>query len=214
MPAAQPATGDSRDQRRDWRAYDAELVPDPLQAALATFVRYGYHGTTVRMIATEAGLSVPGLYYHYASKQQMLVELLRMSNDDIMWRAQAALEEAGRDPQDRFVALVENVVLYMIHRQQLALVAHELRSLEEPLRSDHVRLRDVLQNMLRDEITTAAEAGTFATQEPRETSRAVLVMCRGVADWYRPGGPATPDEIAERYVRYSLAIVHNDITDS
>ncbi len=39
-----------------------------LLAALECFVERGYHGTTIRQIANRAGVSVPGLYHHYASK--------------------------------------------------------------------------------------------------------------------------------------------------
>lgn len=49
----------------DWRrcTHDRNL-PDVLDAALDVFVQFGYHGTTVRAIATAAGMSVPRLYYH------------------------------------------------------------------------------------------------------------------------------------------------------
>jgi hypothetical protein len=32
------------------------------------------------------------------------------------------------------------------------------------------------------------------------------VLCQGVADWYRPRGPSTPEQIAARYVHFALAL--------
>ncbi|MFR9806096.1 TetR/AcrR family transcriptional regulator, partial [Pseudonocardia sp. RS010] len=58
--------------------------------------RFGYHGTTVRSIAAKAGLSVPGLYHHYPSKQEILATLLRMSNEDVMARSRAEDREVLR----------------------------------------------------------------------------------------------------------------------
>jgi len=112
------------DMHDDWRAYskDSRLGP-VLDAALREFTTFGYHGTTVRRIAREAKMSVPGLYYHFASKQDLLVALLRHSSEDLLARAHAALGEAGSAPRDRFRLLIENIVLYMTHRRQLAHLA-------------------------------------------------------------------------------------------
>lgn len=191
----------------DWRRYNHDrTLPDVLDAALDVFVRFGYHGTTVRMIATKAGLSVPGIYHHYKSKQEILATLLRLSNDEVMARSRAALADAGDAPRDRFVALVENILLYMTHRRRLAHVAREIRSLEEPYRSRHVELRDELERMVLDEVRGGQARGDFATDDAHEVTRAVLVLCQGVADWYTPVGPQRPEEIARRYVRFALAL--------
>jgi AcrR family transcriptional regulator len=204
-PAAEVTAG-----LTDWRHYTHDrALPDVLNSALDLFVAYGSHGTSVRAIAAKAGLSVPGLYHHYRSKQQMLVTLLRFSNDDVMGRARAALTAAGDEPRARFVALVENIVLYMTHRRRLAHVAREIHCLEEPYRSQHIELRDELERMVLAEVTAAAEAGDFATSDPHEVTRAILVLCRGVADWYSPAGPMQPAEIAQRYVRFALALAGN-----
>jgi AcrR family transcriptional regulator len=192
----------------DWRYYTHDrTLPDVLDAALDVFVKLGYHGTTVRAIATKAGLSVPGLYHHYPSKQEMLAALLRMSNEDVMARSRAALAGAGDDPRDRFTALVENIVLYMTHRRRLARAAREIHALEEPYRSRHVALRDELEQMVLTEVAAACAAGEFRTTDAHEATRAVLVLCQGVAEWYTPRGPKRPEEIATQYIGFALALV-------
>ena len=42
-----------------------------LQAAHDLFVQQGYHGTSMRQIATRAGLALGGLYNHFASKEEV-----------------------------------------------------------------------------------------------------------------------------------------------
>lgn len=192
----------------DWRSYPDDTGIDPvLAAALRTFTEYGYHGTSVRMIAGAAGLSVPGLYYHFKSKQELLVTLLKLSNDEIMRRARLALAEGGDAPRTRFMLLVENIILYMTQRAQLAHLGREIRSLEEPYRSEHIARRDELERMVRREVEGGQAAGVFRTTDAHEATRAVWIMCRGVADWYLRDGLRTPKEIAERYVRFALALV-------
>ncbi|MBS9376496.1 TetR/AcrR family transcriptional regulator [Rhodococcus sp. B50] len=192
----------------DWRYYDpAYTLPELLDAALELFVTCGYYGTSVRAIASRAGMTVPGLYYNFKNKQDMLVTLLRMSNDELRRRGQAALADAGDDPRNRFIALVENTVLYMTNRRRLAHLAREIRGLEEPYRSQHIALRDEFEAMMLTEVISARALGLFDTPDPHEATRAVLVLCQGVADWYRPGGTKTPQDIADRYIQFALALV-------
>jgi len=194
----------------DWRHYGYDRnLPDILEPALDVFVKLGYHGTSVRAIAAKAGLSVPGLYHYYSSKQEIFATLLRMSNDEVMSRSRAALASAGPAPRDRFAALVENIVLYMTHRRRLARVAREIHFLEEPYRSRHVALRDELERMVLAEVAAACAAGDFTTDDPHEATRAVLVLCQGVADWYTPHGPKQPAEIARQCLDFAFALVGN-----
>ncbi|MGH3803730.1 MAG: TetR/AcrR family transcriptional regulator, partial [Pseudonocardiaceae bacterium] len=58
-----------------WREYTDQGLSKVLAAALAAFVEKGYDGASIREIASRSGLSVPGLYHHYPSKQALLVGL-------------------------------------------------------------------------------------------------------------------------------------------
>ena len=73
-----------------WRDYGATELPVPLAAALDTFAEHGYHGTSVREIASRANLSVPGLYHHYPSKQSLLQGLLERTMTDLLTRSGVA----------------------------------------------------------------------------------------------------------------------------
>lgn len=206
------SSGAASSAATDWRSYSEEgsTLSDLLRAALDLFVTFGYYGTSVRAIAAKAGVTVPGLYYHFDSKQDMLVALLRTSNDDVRRRGREALEWAGDSPRDRFTALIENTVLYMTHRRKMARLAREIRGLEEPYLTQHIALRDEFESMVLTEVISGRALGMFTTPEPHETTRAVLSLCSSVADWYRIDGLATPEEVAQRYVRFSLALVQDN----
>ncbi|MPZ60521.1 MAG: TetR family transcriptional regulator [Propionibacteriales bacterium] len=184
----------------DWRLYPPSSLPLILEAALACFVEQGYHGTTIRVIAGRAGLSVPGLYHHYASKQALLVAIVSHAMGELWDRSLAALEEAGDDVVRRFDLLVECLVLFHAHRRELAFIAaNEIRSLLGQARADHIAARDRQQRLMDDVVAQAVAQGLFTTPFPREVSRAVITMCTGVAQWYHHGGPLRPDELAREY---------------
>lgn len=35
----------------------------------------------------------------------------------------------------------------------------------------------------------------------------MIAMCNAIAQWYRPDGPVTEDELVERYVSLALTVV-------
>ncbi|NBM14720.1 TetR/AcrR family transcriptional regulator [Streptomyces sp. GC420] len=190
-----------------WRTYGPLELHPILLHAMEAFNEHGYHGTSVRDIAGRVGVTVPALYYHYENKQALLATLLETSMKDVLDRCRAAAAEAGDDPLPRFCVMVESIVLYMANRKGLAFLDTEIRSLEPQNRARYVALRDYLEHMLLDTVKAGIAQGSFTTPIPVDAVRAVLIMCQGVANWYRAEGTLSAEEVAERHVLLSLGTV-------
>lgn len=190
-------------------ASDAAPLPRVLASALAAFAEQGYHGTSIRDIAAGAGLSVPGLYHHYRSKQDVLMALMVAVMDDLLGRTRAALASAGEaTPAARFDAVVEALLRFHLERQAEAFVASsEIRSLDEENRTRYVALRDEQQQMITDVVGEAVAVGAFDVLHVEDASRAVATLCIGVAGWYRPDGPLSQDELVERHLVLARRLV-------
>lgn len=191
-----------------WRSFPPMALDPVLAAALDAFLEVGYAGASVRDIARRCDMSVPGLYHHYASKQDMLVELLDAYLDSLWWRTTAARDE-GADPVERFALIVECLALHHTYRRALAFVGlSEMRSLV-PANRERIRgLRTRQQRMVDAEAEAAHRLGLFGTPHPKDASRAVVTMCTSIPHWYRAGGPESPEEIARRYVRFALDLMY------
>ena len=192
----------------EWRRYE-ELKLDPvLRAAVAAFVETGYHGATVRKIAQLAGLSVPGMYHHFATKQDMLVGILDLTMDDLLQRSHRAKAEAGGDSVRAFCLLVECLVLFHCYRRDLGFIgASEMRSLESANRARIASLRTAQQRLIDAEVDQAHTSGLFRVAFPRDAARAVTTMCTAIPSWYRMGQESTPEEVADRYVDFALGMM-------
>lgn len=185
-----------------WQDFSPPALRPALAAALACFMENGYHGTTIRQVATRAGLSVPGLYHHFPSKQALLVALDEEAMSELWSRSTAALADGPQAVLDRFDRLIRCLTLFHAHRGDLAFIAlSEIRSLEGPARAEHIAARDGQQALLSRILDEGVAAGIFDAPHPRETSRAITTMCTGVAQWYRIDGELTPEELADRYGR-------------
>jgi AcrR family transcriptional regulator len=101
-----------------------------VEAALRLFSERGTTGVSVREVADAAGVTVPGLYYHFASKSDLIREV---------YAAHGVTE--GWDPDSNFVPPPPGTVVDRI----VAQAAHEfarMRANREFLR--HMQREDVL----------------------------------------------------------------------
>ncbi|WP_205471367.1 TetR/AcrR family transcriptional regulator [Nocardioides sp. SYSU D00038] len=192
----------------DWRTYEEQRLPRVLAAALETFGEKGYHGTTTRQLAEAAGMSVPGIYHHYASKQDILFDLMMVIIDELIERSQQALASAEDTPRAQFDALVESLLRFHMHRRRGAMLStSELRSLEPENRARYVARRDEQQRMLDRIVLAGVESGALSTPYPADASRAIASLCVGVASWYRPDGQYSVDTLLTRFLAITESIV-------
>lgn len=212
-PAEQPRWGGGEPGRgvgfdlEDWRTFGPSVFDPVLSAALAEMVKTGYHGAAMREIAKRAQMSVPGLYHHHASKQQMLVEILDRTMAELNTRSLAAIDE-GADPLERLSLLVECMTLFHIYRREQGFLgASEMRSLTADNMRRIAESRNYQQWLVTKQVDDGIAAGQFETDRPRQAARAIVVMCVSVAQWYRPSGSQTPEEIARDYSRFALDLV-------
>jgi AcrR family transcriptional regulator len=82
-----------------------------LQSAARVFIRRGQYGATVREIAGEAGLTVPGLYYHFDGTEELFATLVRDGRGRFSAMLTAAVDEPG-DAEGRLRAVARVFVRF------------------------------------------------------------------------------------------------------
>lgn len=183
-----------------WRRPSLEPLSPVLVSALDAFYENGYHGSSVRDIARGADITVPGLYYHYSSKQEILFDLLDHSISAVIEVSKAAVTAAGADVVLRFDHLVEALVLYVAQHPRNAAMDAEIRALTPENRSRYSAKRRFVERLLLRAIEDGVSAGAFQVAHPPETARALLGMIQSIPTWYRPGGRLSVAALAERYL--------------
>jgi len=171
-----------------------------LEAGVDLFDRFGYHGATVREIASSAGTSVPALYEVFASKQSILLEIVEETFGAAIAQMEAAVADAGDEPAACLEAAVRAQCEFRVRRQRGCRVAErELINLEPDDRRRANEQRARLAEILHEIIGEGASRGAFDVAEPEATSRALESMCAAIGSWYDPGGHVVPRQIAQTY---------------
>lgn len=179
-----------------------------IAAAVDNFQARGYHGTSIRDIARDAGMTPASIYHHFPSKQHILQHIMEAVMKEVIARTNAALIRAGNTPTEQLDALMRAWALFHTQRRAEALIgASEIRSLDDVGHRIVVALRDQQEQMFREIIDRGVAEGSFTTPYPREAARAIINMGYSIASWYRPDGSLSPDEMAERYAALALGTV-------
>lgn len=175
------------------------------RAAAALFNERGYHTSSMEDVAHAVGLKKPTLYHYVQSKAQIVAWIHDECVDAVLpplqrYVAQAlpATETLHRVARDIF-GLLESKPGY------LRIYFENHRDLDPHTRNRSVKRRDEYYNLVTSVLERAAAEGEFAVSNPRLAAMTFFGMCNWAYQWYRPGGPMKPDEVAGYVCRTFLA---------
>ena len=95
-----------------------------LETAMELFLRYSFAGTSLQMIADELGLTKAAIYYHFRTREQLLIALLEPIFGQIATVVTAAERKRGR--RARAEAMLEGYAdIVARHREVAAVTAFD-----------------------------------------------------------------------------------------
>jgi len=178
-----------------------------LEAAVDAFASKGFHGTTTRDIAAEAGMSPAALYVHHKSKADLLYLISRSGHEKTLQLVQAGVASSD-DPSTQLVEVVRRFAVHHARGHTSArVVNYELAALRPEHLAEIAALRRAIEQEMRQVVDAGVCAGQFDTRSPRMTSLALLSLGIDIARWYRDEGEWSPEDIAEHYCEVALRIV-------
>ncbi len=172
-----------------------------LAAAVQLFAEYGYHAAPLRDIAQIAGIQAASIYYHYANKEALLVEIMETH----MRHLNASLERILREEQDPLKRLYEatanHIRLHTSYKSEFFIIDTEIRALEGDNRHYILSLRDHYESLLQELLRDGMERGMFRLSDVKVSSYAIIAMCTAVSTWFRPSGRLSVQQVIDMYSR-------------
>lgn len=169
------------------------------RAAVQVFHERGYAAATVRDIAGRLGIQGGSMYNHYQSKQELLLDIMSETNRELLRGLEEAISEI-QDPKEKLrVAIEFHVLFHREHPMEAFLADSELRSLEPKNYRRIVAQRKDYERAIQGILEEGRAKGTFAPCHRGVVSYAIITACSAVADWFKPEGPLSIEEIAKIY---------------
>ena len=210
MPAAKstgssrrPASGRGRGRPRNADT-NASTRVDILKSAAAAFRRLGYHGATVEQIAAALHMKKGNLYYYFRNKEDILFACHQYSLDRLH-ELLDEVEQSGLTPDEklrRLIGAFVHIVLDELHGTALFL---DLEALSPAHLKTVIVRRDRFDRAVRQVLEEGMASRAFARSDPKLLAFAILGAVNWIPRWFDPEGPATSQEIADRFADYLIA---------
>lgn len=173
-----------------------------LDAAAKLFAEHGYVATTMRDIAQETGIKAGSIYYHFAAKEQILDEVMRIGVERVFDQVKAAVN--GLPAQSSY----RNRLAAAIHAHLFSALAlgHYTKvnirctnTLPEAIRQHYKRTRRPYERYWRQLIQGGIDAGEIeASQDSLSYSLYIFGFMNWTIEWYREG-KFDLEDVARRY---------------
>jgi TetR/AcrR family transcriptional regulator, cholesterol catabolism regulator len=171
-----------------------------LDAAAAAFRERGFAATRLSDIAERAELQTPSLYYHFASKEQLIEEVLALGVVRTFEHVkQRVAEVPADDPIGRLRAAIDAHIEMVLKTgnystANLRLYGQMPKEIRDRLQRTQRRVGRYWHQLLKD----AQDAGAIrADLDLSATRMLILGALNWTAEWFR-AGELSPQELAEQ----------------
>jgi TetR/AcrR family transcriptional regulator, cholesterol catabolism regulator len=183
---------------------------DLITAATRVFAEKGYSATSLRDIATAAGIQRGSVYHHVASKEELLLQGLLPALEQATVEVESVVDDALGQPAPDFAQALRTAIATHLHclygnasleGVKIYLAENLLASHSELTPAAKSRLRSLTsrhQENFTRLLQAGISAGAFRPElDAKLEAYLVLGMCNWVSRWYRSDGPWSLDRISE-----------------
>jgi AcrR family transcriptional regulator len=172
-------------------------LPELLDAAARLFARHGYAAASMRDIAVEAGMLSGSLYYHFPSKDELLLAVYAAGVQALEDACAPALAREG-DPWQRLESLCRAHLETVLRDSDYAQV------LIRVIPSDIPKIADQLRTLRANHERHFRDAIAELPLPPGSDRRSLRLMLIGALNWapfwFNPQGRDTPRALARKFV--------------
>jgi len=178
-------TNQDKNNRRD----------DILEAAARLFAAKGYAATSIRDIAQQVGILSGSLYYHFASKEEVLLEVHARGVSQVTEAVEKAVANSAKDPWSRMSAACHAHLEVLLGDSPFSqVITPQFPShFDGDIRATLLAQRDSYEEIFRGLVK--------ALPLPKKLDRrhfrlALLGALNWTPTWYQADGLDTPSKIA------------------
>lgn len=169
-------------------------------AAARLFAERGYAETSMRDIAAAVGMGLGAMYYHIASKEELLARI----HEEYVGSIVVELERiCARDLPaiDALHAAGELMMRHLHHyRDHMVAFFTEQRRIRGDRFAEVAARRRDFERLLEGLLQRGVDEGSLRPHDVRLTVLAMLGMFNYGHQWYRPDGRLTPEQIGRSFI--------------
>ena len=166
-----------------------------LRAAAQLFNEYGYHATSLAMVAERLQVTKPTLYYYIKNKDEILFECVRLGLE-LLRSAIADAASQGSSALNKLQAAMHEYALIVTRDFGRCLI----RVGEDPLAAEGRKklrgLKAEIDHEFRALIEAGIAEGSLAPCDPKLAAFTLAGALSWIGRWYDPAGPLSAEQVA------------------
>lgn len=135
-----------------------------LDVALEVFAQRGHRGTTLREVAQRAGMTQPGLLHHFATKDELLLEVVRNREEATAPDVARHIGDGTLDLQGAIQALADVKEREPVEQLLLTTLSAEAVPADHPLHGHFVDLYETKRRQLTEALCRGQAEGTIRAE--------------------------------------------------
>ena len=172
---------------------DREFV---LATSARLFREQGFDRTTVKQIAEACGMYPGSLHYRYASKESLLVDLMRFAIDKVSHEVLQATAEVSDPIEKMRRAINAHLKLLVSGSDEVYVLLFEWRSLHTKEREEMIALRDRYETLWDSMLKHLVSEGVIRSDIDINLLRLIgLGAINWVATWFKKSGPYSLEDV-------------------
>ena len=175
-----------------------------LRVSAKLFREKGFDGTTIRDISSAAGMHSGSPFYHFKTKQDILVAVMEQGLAEGLRRLEEAMAPP-LPPERRLVRMIRAQIGTIFEKDNdfIPVLLYDWRSLNDANRRRIVELKDRYDALWQQTIDELKRAGHMPG-DPQLVRLLILGSVNWTGTWYKPGGRLSLDDVAEETARLFL----------
>jgi len=162
-----------------------------LDISAKLFSKHGYNGTVLRDIASALDMKAGSLYYHFDSKEQLVLEVLTIGVENIIDTVKKEVESLpeSSSSKDIISAAVQGHLSALLEKGDYTSTSiRNLGQLPESVQADILVIRDRYEDMWRSLLLDAQQKGELKSSVNLKILRlSLLGMLNRTLAWYKKG---------------------------
>jgi AcrR family transcriptional regulator len=169
-----------------------------MSIASALFREKGYDRTSLDDIAAGLSITKPSLYYHFSSKEDILLECL--SSGYIHFQRKIAETDDSRLPGRERVRIFIEAYVDLLQDTVLSMVVADERVMSDAGKARSRNYKRMLNRDLVDRIELGCKDGSLRAQDPRIVAFGIFGMINWMTHWQSGALDVSPEAVTAQFI--------------
>lgn len=168
-----------------------------LKVSKSLFSSKGFEATSVRKIAAESGLSVPGMFHYFATKEEILYEIIFSFMEDV-YNKFTEIIESDVDPVRKLELLcIYYVQKYTAQQEELVILNSEGKSLTPTHQKKFIKKQRDFVEAIGKVLDELSRKNMTKPLNRRVLTFLFSGMVHWTSTWYDKKGEVSPKKLGE-----------------